>query len=302
YCKEHLPKLRKCPACGRDVSRNVPSCPHCGEPLPIKVTPEVLPRRSSPLVEKYYSESSLPLKATPLYPAPEGREYRLAHSFPRTPVGRRTFASAHSNSRVSIWLGSVVGAAVVGSGLVVIALVIIFAGRSNTTTHSSSKSLNSTTHSIERTAAEQRHRWEAERRKREELRRWEIERRRREERLPWANPISVSAEELYQAYDDNAVRADAMYKGKVLRVSGEVTAIGRDIILGIPYVCLAGGKGSWVGDTYMGWGVQCAFRKGYAHALSRISKGDYVTVIGICLGKAGITPDVVLVKCRLSGF
>jgi len=128
----------------------------------------------------------------------------------------------------------------------------------------------------------------------------EIERRKREKRLLWANPISVSAKELYQAYDDNAVRADAMYKGKVLRVSGRVTDIGRDI-LGTPYIHLAGGKGCWFKGDYIGWGVQCFFENEDAQRLLHVSKGNYITLIGMCLGKS-IGPDVVLVKCKIDGF
>jgi|GEM_PF-4113959 len=118
---------------------------------------------------------------------------------------------------------------------------------------------------------------------------------RRNARIPSASStcVTVSAEELYKAYVDDEKRADAKYKGKVLQVSGVVTEIERGVSRK-PYVCLSGGEGRL-------FGVKCFFRKENARVLSRLSKGDYVTIIGICGGRP-VLGNVFLEKCKIGGF
>lgn len=88
--------------------------------------------------------------------------------------------------------------------------------------------------------------------------------------------ITVSAEKLYSDYEDNGVAADGKYKGKVIRVTGVVNNIDRDIMDNI-YVTLKG-------DQYFG-DIQCFFSESYVGIASQLSKGQRITVKGMCDGK-----------------
>lgn len=80
-------------------------------------------------------------------------------------------------------------------------------------------------------------------------------------------PVDVTAVQLFADYDANEVSADALYKDKVLRVSGTITKIGKDV-LDTPYVELA------TSNDYMG--VQCMFDE--AGVLGALKKGAKLTV------------------------
>lgn len=79
--------------------------------------------------------------------------------------------------------------------------------------------------------------------------------------------VDVTAAKLFADYEANEVSADAIYKDKVLRVSGTITKIGKDI-LDTPYVELA------TPNEYMG--VQCMFDE--AGVLGTLKKGAKLTV------------------------
>lgn len=88
--------------------------------------------------------------------------------------------------------------------------------------------------------------------------------------------IEVSARQLYADYEANGVAADEKYKGKVLRVTGKVNTIDRDIMDKI-YVTLKGDK--YLGD------IQCFFAEDHVKTASQLSKGQTITVKGKCDGK-----------------
>jgi len=90
---------------------------------------------------------------------------------------------------------------------------------------------------------------------------------------PAATVIEVTAQELYSAYEANQVAADAKYKDKIVRVTGIVNTIGKDI-LDTPYVLLTSG------GQYEMFGVQCMFDKKYELELAQLIKGQTVTVQG----------------------
>src|SRR5688500_15904939 len=90
--------------------------------------------------------------------------------------------------------------------------------------------------------------------------------------------ISISAQALYSAYDANEVAADEMYRDRNLRVTGTVESIGKDI-LDLPYVVLKSGAKYSIG------GVQCFFDYN-SPGLSSLSKGQTVTLTGLCKGKS----------------
>jgi len=89
--------------------------------------------------------------------------------------------------------------------------------------------------------------------------------------------IEISAAQLYEEYEANAIAADQKYKDKMLKVTGVVSSIDKDV-LGSPYVVLTGG------GEYEVWGVQCTFSSAYEPQLAKLTKGQVVTVTGKCKG------------------
>ena len=88
--------------------------------------------------------------------------------------------------------------------------------------------------------------------------------------------IEVEASTLYSDYEANGVSADQKYKGKVLRVTGRVNNIDRDI-MDIIYVTLKG-------DEIFG-DIQCFFAEDHVNQAAQLSKGQQITVKGKCEGK-----------------
>lgn len=97
---------------------------------------------------------------------------------------------------------------------------------------------------------------------------------------------TLSADQLYGAYNDNEVAADTKYKGKVVIVYGMITDIGKDI-MDDAYVIIDGGFLN---------GVQCMFTQGEQSSVARLSKGQNVKIRGEVTGKMG---NVLVSKCRL---
>lgn len=101
--------------------------------------------------------------------------------------------------------------------------------------------------------------------------------------------IPVSAVQLYSAYKDNEVAADAQYEGKILDITGVVESIGKDI-LDTPYVTLTDGS------EWAVWGVQCMFSKKDEATLAQLSKGQTITVRGKC---DGYLVNVIVRNCTV---
>ena len=85
--------------------------------------------------------------------------------------------------------------------------------------------------------------------------------------------VVVTAEQLNAAYENNEVKADQGFKGKVFCVTGTVSSIGKDI-LDTPYVTLD------VGDPLSITHVQCMFAKKDEAKLAKLSPGDRVRIAG----------------------
>lgn len=101
--------------------------------------------------------------------------------------------------------------------------------------------------------------------------------------------ISTTATKLAQAYIDNEVNADVLYKGKTLNVSGSIKDIGKDI-LDTPYVTLESNPSDYF--TY----VQCMFNKGDEAKLATLKKGTQITIQGKEDGKLG---NVLIRNCSI---
>lgn len=104
-----------------------------------------------------------------------------------------------------------------------------------------------------------------------------------------STPIRITAGELYSAYDENEVSADAKYEDKILKVQGVVKSVGKDII-DTAYVVLT------TGAEHEMWGVQCMFDTEYESQLAQLSKGQVITIQGRC---SGYLINVLLRDCVL---
>jgi hypothetical protein len=98
---------------------------------------------------------------------------------------------------------------------------------------------------------------------------------------------TVSANNIYAAYQKNEVAADQKYKDKVIVVTGKITDIGKDII-DSPYLI--------VGGTGMIDGCQCVFAESAVDQIAKAAKGDQVSVKGTCTGYLGM---VEMENCSL---
>lgn len=106
---------------------------------------------------------------------------------------------------------------------------------------------------------------------------------------PYADAIVITAEDLFAAYDENEVAADNQYKGKLLKVTGVINDIGKDI-LDDTYITLDTGE--------FIFSVQCYFKGDDADALAALTKGQTVTLVGKC---DGMSMNVVMKKCEIIG-
>lgn len=97
------------------------------------------------------------------------------------------------------------------------------------------------------------------------------------------------ADDLVALYKQNEVAADESAKGRWLKVSGTVDAIGKDI-LGTPYVTLRADKAD---PSRM---VQCMFPSSQAPKLAELKPGQKVIVRGKV---SGMMMNVIVRECDL---
>ena len=103
--------------------------------------------------------------------------------------------------------------------------------------------------------------------------------------------ISISAVDLYNQFDNNAISAKSTYKGKTIQVTGTIGSIDESI-WGTPYVRLNA-------DEY-GWSsVTCYFASDSVDSLAGLNTGQKVTIKGTC-GEMGLA-DVDVKDCTLIG-
>lgn len=99
-----------------------------------------------------------------------------------------------------------------------------------------------------------------------------------------APTVEVTAKQLFADYEANEVSADDKYKGKVLRVTGKISTIGKDV-LDTPYIQFAANEV---------FGVQCMFDG--TGALGSLKRGQKLTVRCKGDGKLG---NVILRGCMI---
>ena|SRR2546425_6405761 len=105
-------------------------------------------------------------------------------------------------------------------------------------------------------------------------------------------PITVSAEELYKAYQSNEAEADKLYQGKIVIVTGTVgTTSAPEEGMGRPAVILV--------DAHQKTIVNCfGFATDEKDAISKLKTGQKVSAKGKCMGKVA-TDEPTLEDCVL---
>jgi len=106
---------------------------------------------------------------------------------------------------------------------------------------------------------------------------------------PSEEVIKITAEQLVAEYEENQVRADLNYKGKILEVSGEIGHIGKVLFSDDPSVSLTAGFLS---------SVVCLFDSSWQSQVAQLEIGQYVTIQGTCRGEEFVS-TVYLEDCRL---
>lgn len=101
--------------------------------------------------------------------------------------------------------------------------------------------------------------------------------------------VEITAKDLLTAYEENTVAADNQYKNQLLKVTGTVGSIGKDI-MDSAYVTLTND------DPYSFISVQCFFEKDNLDDIATLKEGDTVTITGVCDGN---TLNVLLKQCDL---
>lgn len=100
--------------------------------------------------------------------------------------------------------------------------------------------------------------------------------------------IEVDYKILHQEYMDNPISADAKYKGKILKLTGPVNNIDREI----------------AGNTYITFeigfleNVRITFKKSEEGKVAQLSKGQTVTIKGRCTGTL-LSSTVALDDCEI---
>lgn len=116
------------------------------------------------------------------------------------------------------------------------------------------------------------------------------EARRERERAARNQPVvAVDLGELLAEYKDNEIRADARYKGKLIRVDGVAASVAKDIT-GAPYVVVAKSRRAAHPS------VQCALTSAAAQRAASLSEGATVAVKGRVRGKI---LNVLLEDCQI---
>jgi hypothetical protein len=91
--------------------------------------------------------------------------------------------------------------------------------------------------------------------------------------------INITASKLCEDYLENELRADNLYKGKTVQVTGVVSEIKKDYF-GNYYVCLEGARKNYTSYTIDVYVVQSALNR-----LAAVEPGQTVIFVGKCMGK-----------------
>ena len=96
--------------------------------------------------------------------------------------------------------------------------------------------------------------------------------------------IAVTAVDLYNLYESNALKADNAYKGKFVRVTGKVSKVDQDILSKKPYVKLF--SSSYVDFVYV------YFKESEMDKIANLENGKTITIVGLCEGKSVVSVTI----------
>lgn len=106
---------------------------------------------------------------------------------------------------------------------------------------------------------------------------------------PKEEVVQVAIKTLLKDYKDNEVRADGLYKGKTLQVSGKISDI--SVSLGKPVVQM-----NETGEKYEIPSLSCHFGKDHAAKVGTLAKGNTIKVVG---KGGGMLMHVLLRECEI---
>jgi hypothetical protein len=106
---------------------------------------------------------------------------------------------------------------------------------------------------------------------------------------PAPEEATVSATELLKVYGENEPRGDALYKGKMLTVTGKVNRVGA--YFEHPLTVQVEGEGVMSLED-----VICVANEGQRETLAALDKGQKVTVRGVAQGKSA---GIILKDCTV---
>ena len=99
--------------------------------------------------------------------------------------------------------------------------------------------------------------------------------------------ITVSAEDLYKAYESNEAEADNLYQGKIVIVSGTVgTTSTPEKGMGRPAIILVDAKQKPIVNCF-------GFAEDEKDAIAKLKTGQKLTVKGKCMGKVATAEPTV---------
>jgi hypothetical protein len=108
--------------------------------------------------------------------------------------------------------------------------------------------------------------------------------------LPTKPELFIRAEDLFDQYQQNEVRADQLYRGHYIEVYGHVWRVGKDI-LDNAYISFRAGSPVLA--------VKCAFSDGPPAWVRDIGPGTSISLVCKGMGKS---MDVLLGDCRAGGI
>lgn len=100
--------------------------------------------------------------------------------------------------------------------------------------------------------------------------------------------LTIDYNQLYKEYMDNPISADAKYKGKILKLTGKVDTIDREIA-GNTYITF---KIDFLKD------IRITFKKSEESKVADLKKGQQVTIKGECTGTL-LSTTVALNDCEI---
>ena len=106
----------------------------------------------------------------------------------------------------------------------------------------------------------------------------------------------VKAGELIEAFTKNALKAETLYKGKVIQVTGKVGSVQKVIALGYDVQVLPEDAPAEVAE--ISTGVHCFISEAAKEEAAKLNPGDKVTMQGMCDGSV-IGGQIKVSKCTV---